>query len=235
MATAAMSTYSNTCLGSNASSLTHSEAQNQDPESELIEARTKDSEGRTVIHKYMRGKLLGKGGFAKCYYGVSLPSKTGYALKIVLKTSLVKARARQKLQSEIKIHRMLRHTNICRFERFFEDKANAYIVLELCSNNSMSELIKRRKKLTEMEVRFYLVQLLSALKYLHSNCVIHRDLKLGNLFIDNAMHLKVGDFGLATKLTHPEERKKTMCGTPNYIAPEILEGKDGHSFEVDIW
>ena len=78
-------------------------------------------------------------------------------------------------------------------------------------------------------------QLIHALKYLHANLVIHRDLKLGNLFIDGNMRIKVGDFGLATKLTTADEKRKTICGTPNYIAPEILEGKDGHSFEVDVW
>ena len=100
----------------------------------------------------------------------------------------------------------------------------------------MSELMKRRKKLTEPEVRYYILQLTSALSYLHDSYIIHRDLKLGNIFLDSHMRVKVGDFGLATKLTHPGERRKTVCGTPNYIAPEILKGKtNGHSFEVDIW
>lgn len=100
----------------------------------------------------------------------------------------------------------------------------------------MSELMKRRKTLTEPEVRYYILQLTSALTYLHDSYIIHRDLKLGNIFLDSHMRVKVGDFGLATKLSHPDERKKTVCGTPNYIAPEILKGKpNGHSFEVDIW
>lgn len=99
----------------------------------------------------------------------------------------------------------------------------------------MSELIKRRKKLSEAEARYYLSQIVSSLLYLHENLVIHRDLKLGNLFIGSDMKIKVGDFGLATKLTHYQERRKTICGTPNYIAPEILEGKEGHSFPVDTW
>jgi serine/threonine protein kinase len=98
----------------------------------------------------------------------------------------------------------------------------------------MSELLKRRKKLTEPEVRFYLLQLTSALAYLHDAQIIHRDLKLGNIFLDSNMRVKVGDFGLATKLAYPEEKKRTVCGTPNYIAPEILQ-HSGHSFEVDIW
>ncbi len=70
---------------------------------------------------------------------------------------------------------------------------------------------------------------------MHKSRIIHRDLKLGNLFLSEKMEIKIGDFGLATKVDFEGERKKTICGTPNYIAPEILEGKTGHSYEVDIW
>ncbi len=73
------------------------------------------------------------------------------------------------------------------------------------------------------------------MKYIHFNRVIHRDLKLGNLFIGEKLEIKLGDFGLATKLEFEGEKKRTICGTPNYIAPEILDGKVGHSYEVDIW
>lgn len=110
-----------------------------------------------------------------------------------------------------------------------------YIILELCKNETMSELIKRRKRLSESEVQTYLLQLLSTLKYLHKNKVIHRDLKLGNLFLSETNEIKLGDFGLAAKLDYEDERRKTICGTPNYIAPEILEGKGGHSYEADLW
>lgn len=78
------------------------------------------------------------------------------------------------------------------------------------------------------------MQVLHALEYLHSKKIVHRDLKLGNLFLNENMEIKMGDFGLATKLEYPGEKRKTICGTPNYIAPEILESK-GHSCEVDIW
>ena len=78
-------------------------------------------------------------------------------------------------------------------------------------------------------------QIISALLYLHAHRIIHRDLKLGNLFINEKMEVKLGDFGLATKLDFDGEKKRTICGTPNYIAPEVLEGKGGHSYEVDVW
>lgn len=79
------------------------------------------------------------------------------------------------------------------------------------------------------------MQLISGVEYMHSNRVIHRDLKLGNIFLNEKMEIKIGDFGLAAKLEFADEKKRTMCGTPNYIAPEIVEGSVGHSYEVDIW
>ena len=98
------------------------------------------------------------------------------------------------------------------------------------------ELLKRRGRLSEPEVQYYMIQLLDAVHYMHSNNIIHRDLKLGNIFLNSNMEVKVGDLGLAAQLSHSEERKRTVCGTPNYIAPEILEGHStGHSFEVDTW
>ena len=79
-------------------------------------------------------------------------------------------------------------------------------------------------------------QLIQGLKYLHSNNIIHRDLKPNNLFLDDKLELKIGDFGLIAKLTNNKERRKTICGTPCYMAPEIYEPDEkGYSFEVDIW
>ncbi|KAL4507292.1 hypothetical protein ABPG72_002085 [Tetrahymena utriculariae] len=200
----------------------------------IIEEVVKD---KGVIRRYSKGKFLGKGGFAKCYEFINLDDeKKVQAAKIIPKSSLTKNRARQKLISEIKIHKSLNHTNIVKFQHFFEDQENVYILLEMCANQTMNELIKRRKRLTELEVQCYLLQILYSIKYLHDNRVIHRDLKLGNLFLSDKMQIKLGDFGLATKLDYEGERKRTICGTPNYIAPEILEAKEtGHSFEVDVW
>jgi len=201
----------------------------------IIEERVSKVNGDFTVKKYSKGKMLGKGGFAKCYEIVNLENKKVSAAKIIVKSSLTKTRARQKLISEIKIHKSLRHQYIVSFEHVFEDQENVYILLELCTNQTLNDLLKRRKRLTELEVQCYSSQIINALKYLHANKVIHRDLKLGNLFINDKMEIKLGDFGLATKLEFDGEKKKTICGTPNYIAPEILEGKTGHSYEVDVW
>ena len=94
------------------------------------------------------------------------------------------------------------------------------------------EMHKRRKTVTEPELRYFVRQIANACCFLHANKIVHRDLKLGNLFLNDNMELKVGDFGLATRFEG--KRKMTLCGTPNYIAPEVLT-KKGHSYEVDVW
>lgn len=134
---------------------------------------------------------------------------------------------------EIDIHRSVQHEHIVRFYSHFEDQNFIYIILELCNKKSMMELHKRRKTLSEPEIRYFVRQIANACLYLHDNKIIHRDLKLGNIFINDDMKLKLGDFGLATKVD-PAQRKYTLCGTPNYLAPEILL-KTGHSYQVDVW
>uniref|UniRef100_A0A3Q2VFH2 polo kinase n=1 Tax=Haplochromis burtoni TaxID=8153 RepID=A0A3Q2VFH2_HAPBU len=138
------------------------------------------------------------------------------------------------IDREIELHRLLHHKHIVHFYHHFEDKENIYILLEYCSRKSLAHILKVRKVLTEPEVRYYLRQIVSGLKYLHEQEILHRDLKLGNFFVNETMELKVGDFGLAAKLEPAGNRRKTICGTPNYLSPEVLN-KQGHGCESDIW
>ncbi|CAG9310857.1 unnamed protein product [Blepharisma stoltei] len=202
---------------------------------QIIQERIIKINGDPGTKSYRKGKFLGKGGFARVYEFWCQESKQLTAGKILPKSALLKARARQKLMNEIKIHRSLHHTNIVGFDHYFEDGENIYILLELCTNQTLCEVMRRRKRITELEVQYYMLQLIKALQYLHAHKIIHRDIKLGNLFITDQMELKLGDFGLAAKIEFDGERKRTICGTPNYIAPEVIDGKQGHSYEVDIW
>ena len=206
-----------------------------DDRSSTVEERITKVNGEVVLKHYSKGRFLGKGGFARCYEFTNQETRKITACKVIPKSSLSKARAKQKLMFEIKIHRSIHHRGIVGFEHFFEDHDNVYILLELCSNQTLNEMLRRRKRLSEIEVQCYALQIVSALQYLHAHRVIHRDLKLGNLFLNDKMEVKLGDFGLATKLEFEGERKRTICGTPNYIAPEVLDGKKGHSYEADVW
>lgn len=107
--------------------------------------------------------------------------------------------------------------------------------MELYENKSLVELLRSRRRLTETETRWYVAQLVAGLQHIHSQNIVHRDLKLGNLFLGSNMQLKIGDFGLSEKIMFEGDKLKSLSGTPNYIAPEILTDKTGHSFEVDIW
>lgn len=142
-------------------------------EQQIIEEKIIKVNGDISVKTYSKGKFLGKGGFARVYDFLCIDTKQLTAAKLISKESLSKARARQKLMSEIKIHRSLKHQNIVRFEHFFEDSENVYILLELCSNQTLSELMRRRKRLCEIEAQCYLFQTISALKYLQSHRVIH--------------------------------------------------------------
>nr|CAD7260709.1 unnamed protein product [Timema shepardi] len=148
------------------------------------------------------------GGFAKCYEIVEMKSQSVYAGKIVAKKLLVKNNQKDKMTQEISIHRSLKQNHIVGFHGFFEDSNNVYIVLELCRRRSMMELHKRRKALTEPEVRYFMRQLLLGVHYLHQRKIIHRDLKLGNLFLNDTLELKIGDFGLAARIEFDGERKR---------------------------
>ena len=139
-------------------------------------------EDRSMRHHTKKYKVLGhlgRGGFANVYRVQSIDSAKVYACKIITKSKLTSHEHQRKLISEIQLHRSLQHKNIVRFERHFEDKKNVYILLECCPNGSLMELSIKRGKLTENEVRFFMKDILIAIKYLHSRFIIHRDLKLG--------------------------------------------------------
>lgn len=142
--------------------------------------------------------------------------------------------------TELQIHSKLSHPNIVEFFRAFSFESSTYVVLELCENGSLADAIKKRKYFTMPEIRRFMIQTCGAIKYLHQRNIVHRDLKTGNLFLDRDMNVKVGDFGLAALLVSQSDygaiRRTTMCGTPNYLAPEVLEktGK-GHDEKVDLW
>uniref|UniRef100_A0A8D0BHG9 Serine/threonine-protein kinase PLK n=1 Tax=Salvator merianae TaxID=96440 RepID=A0A8D0BHG9_SALMN len=183
---------------------------------------------------YKRGQMLGKGAFGRCYKFTDMSTNKVYAVKVVPQTRVSRLDSRGKVEREIELHSQLRHRNIVGFHRHFADQENIYMVLEYCSRKSLAHILKARKTLTEPEVRFYLKQIIAGLQYLHQQGIIHRDLKLSNLFITSNMQVKIGDLGLATQEEQTSRRRGVICGTPNYLAPEVI-AKKGHSFKSDVW
>ena len=129
----------------------------------------------------------------------------------------------------------MRHQNIVQFLRAFSFESSTYLILELCPNGSLMDMVKRRKGLTEPEVRFYTVQVAGAIKYMHAKGIIHRDLKMGNIFLDRYMNIKIGDFGLARAFGVPLRTYTHEVVTLWYRSPEILLGGRQYSTGVDMW
>lgn len=207
---------------------------------EYIEDKPKNDSRKIVRYKYNpETDALGEGGFGKVYKviidndGKEDEKSKVYALKQLPK-ELLKAEKERKLRAltEIRVHRQLIHKNICKFEHSFEDKDNIYILLEYCPNQSLQELVHKRGKLKEFEVRFYMFQVLQALQYLRRQKVVHRDLTLSNIFLFDNELVKLGDFGLSFKETENYEKPDLFCGTEGYVAPETASYKFNYKTDV---
>lgn len=197
----------------------------------------------TVIHvgedkTYMFKRLeeLGHGGFATVYRVIESSTNQEYALKVVSKERVSKPKSLEKMKSEISIQSSLHHPNIVQSFLSFEDSLNYYIIIEYCPGHSIRDIIKKQRRINEDEVSKMLKDVIEGVSYLHDNRVIHRDIKLENFLIGADGKVKIADFGLSAKLDYDDQKKFTVCGTPNYISPELLtSAKEGHSYEVDIW
>ena len=197
---------------------------------EMITQMKEKFSGEKKIETYIKGEKIGKGGFSTCYKLYNVQDKKIYAAKEIIKNKS----SYDRIKNEIDIYEYLKHDNIVNQKEHFTYNDTQYLIFEFCENRDLSYLIDKRKKLKEIEVQYYITQLIQALIHLHDRNIVHRDLKLGNIFLTGKMELKLGDFGLAKKLSFRDEKISEMVGTPAYMAPEILENM-GYSLEVDIW
>ncbi|KAH8613864.1 Protein tyrosine kinase Protein kinase domain [Trypanosoma vivax] len=191
-----------------------------------------------VVTLYRCGALLGAGGFAQVFEFVDQFTGAKYAGKVIEKRNLTRRRSEAAFRMEVDIHSRLKHSNILHFVKSFQDDYYHYIILEQCSRKSLMDLSKERGVFTCSEMQYIMRQIVSAVGHMHSKLIIHRDLKLGNVMIDFNGNMKVGDFGFASELVSPADKKTTMCGTPNYMAPEVInteKGGCGYGLEADIW
>ena len=211
----------------------------EDDDSDILIEEYTTIDQKREFRKYKKGGILGKGGFSICYecqYIEGSDKKKGEKKEIYAAKEIIDNSKPELIQNEIEIYKILGNKekkNIINFKTHFTYKGKKYILFELCENKDFKRLIQKRKKLKEIEVKYYIFHLINTVKYLHENNIIHRDLKLENLFLNGKMELKIGDFGLAKKLRQ-NETIKGVAGTLSYMAPEILQDKE-YSYEVDIW
>jgi serine/threonine protein kinase len=178
---------------------------------------------------------LGQGAYSKVYHVRHRTNGNEYALKVVEQKKLNHSKLNRRLKNEVALQLSLNHPCIVKLYNTFEDDDLIYLVLELCSGGELYTQIKQEGRLVEEDAKSLCSQIVEALGYLHAKGIIHRDLKLGNLLLSEDRTLvKVADFGLAVKLKNFSEERNTLCGTPNYISPEIIN-RQPYGLASDMW
>ncbi|KAL2479048.1 CBL-interacting serine/threonine-protein kinase 25 [Forsythia ovata] len=188
-----------------------------------------------VFGKYEMGRLLGQGTFAKVYYGKNLKTSESVAIKVINKDHVKKEEMMEQITREISIMRLVRHPNVIELKEVMATKQKIFFIMEYVKGGELFAKVAKGK-LKEDVARKYFQQLLSAVDFCHSRGVSHRDLKPENLLLDENENLKVSDFGLSAL---PEQLRNgllhTQCGTPAYVAPEVLRKKGYDGAKADIW
>ncbi|XP_058496419.1 serine/threonine-protein kinase DCLK2 isoform X3 [Solea solea] len=187
----------------------------------------------TISEKYKVGKVIGDGNFAVVKECVERSTGKEFALKIIDKA---KCTGKEHLiENEVAVLRRVKHPNIIMLVEEVDTPSELYLVMELVKGGDLFDAITSSTKYTETDAGILIYNLTGALKYLHSMNIVHRDIKPENLLVfecpDGTKSLKLGDFGLATVVEGP---LYTVCGTPTYVAPEIIS-ESGYGLKVDIW
>ncbi|XP_031112653.1 CBL-interacting serine/threonine-protein kinase 9 isoform X1 [Ipomoea triloba] len=192
---------------------------------------------RTRVGKYELGNTLGEGSFAKVKYATNLTSGESVAIKIIDRDRILRHKMVEGIKREISTMKLIKHPNVIRIFEVLASKTKIYIVLEYANGGELFDKIARHGRLKEDEARGYFQQLINAVDYCHSRGVYHRDLKPENLLLDSFGILKVSDFGLSAlpKQVREDGLLHTACGTPNYVAPEVLADKGYNGTSADVW
>eukprot|EP00824_Muranothrix_gubernata_P013897 TRINITY_DN28850_c0_g1_i1.p1 TRINITY_DN28850_c0_g1~~TRINITY_DN28850_c0_g1_i1.p1 ORF type:complete len:382 (+),score=69.39 TRINITY_DN28850_c0_g1_i1:97-1146(+) len=178
------------------------------------------------------GRPLGRGKFGNVYLAREKKSRYIVALKLLFKQQLKKASVEHQLRREIEIQSHLRHPNILRLFGYFYDEKRVYLILEYAARGEVYKELQRVGRFPESRAAGYVQQVASALKHCHMKHVIHRDIKPENLLLNAKGEVKIADFGWSVHA--PNSRRQTLCGTLDYLPPEMIEGKE-HGEKVDLW
>ncbi|XP_028759212.1 CBL-interacting serine/threonine-protein kinase 23 [Neltuma alba] len=202
-----------------------------------MSSRTGTSSAKTRVGKFELGRTLGEGNFAKVKLARHVETGENVAIKILDKDKILKHKMIRQIKREISTMKLIRHPNVIRLYEVMASKTKIYIVLEFVTGGELFDKIASKGRLKEDEARKYFQQLICAVDYCHSRGVCHRDLKPENLLLDANGVLKVSDFGLSAL---PQQLREdgllhTTCGTPNYVAPEVIHNKGYDGKKADLW
>ncbi|KPP67714.1 hypothetical protein Z043_113663 [Scleropages formosus] len=198
----------------------------------LLDCLTDHSGKRWTLDNFDIGRPLGKGKFGNVYLARERQTKFILALKVLFKKQLEKAGVEHQLRREVEIQSHLRHPNILRLYGYFHDASRVYLILEFAPKGELYSELQRCGHFDDQRTATYITELADALHYCHSKKVIHRDIKPENLLLGANGELKIADFGWSVHT--PSSRRSTLCGTLDYLPPEMIEGRT-HDEKVDLW
>ncbi|KAI5434908.1 CBL-interacting serine/threonine-protein kinase 10 [Lathyrus oleraceus] len=195
-----------------------------------------DDTSKVLMQRYELGRLLGQGTFGKVYYGRSIVTNQTVALKMIDKDKVIKNDQADCIKREISIMKLVKHPNIIQLFEVMATKSKIYFVLEYARGGELFKKVAKGK-LKEDTAHKYFKQLVSAVDFCHSRGVYHRDIKPENILLDENEDLKVSDFGLSAfaESKRQDGLLHTTCGTPAYVAPEVIKRKGYDGAKADIW
>jgi aurora kinase, other len=182
------------------------------------------------------GKPLGKGKFGRVYLAKERTNGFICALKVLHKSELQHGGVERQVRREIEIQSNLAHSNILKLYGHFHDSKRIFLILEFAGKGELYKLLRKEQRFPEWKAAQYIAQMASALKYLHKKHVIHRDIKPENILVGIHGEIKISDFGWSVHA--PNNRRKTMCGTLDYLPPEMIKpgsSDNYYSEKVDLW
>uniref|UniRef100_A0A0V0IDX4 Putative CBL-interacting protein kinase 18-like n=1 Tax=Solanum chacoense TaxID=4108 RepID=A0A0V0IDX4_SOLCH len=188
------------------------------------------------MQKYELGRLLGQGNFGKVYYGRNLESGQTVAIKVIDKEKVQKAGLTEQTKREISVMALVKHPHVVQLYEVMATKSKIYFVIEHAKGGELFNKLTKGM-LKEDVARKLFQQLINAVEFCHSRDVYHRDLKPENLLLDENGNLKVSDFGLSAlaESKRQDGLLHTTCGTPAYVAPEVISRKGYKGVKADIW
>jgi 5'-AMP-activated protein kinase catalytic alpha subunit len=190
-----------------------------------------------VVGKYVIGRTLGEGNFGKVKLANHSDSGLPFAIKILDKSKITHLHITDQIKREIATLKLLKHPNVVRLHEVLASKTKIYMVLEYVTGGELFDRIASKGRLTEAQGRKLFQQLIDGVSYCHSKGVFHRDLKLENVLVDSKGNIKISDFGLSALPQHfrDDGLLHTTCGSPNYVAPEVLANRGYDGATSDIW
>ncbi|KAK4717649.1 hypothetical protein R3W88_015987 [Solanum pinnatisectum] len=194
------------------------------------------NKGSILMERYEVGRLLGQGTFAKVYYARNIKTGQSVAIKVIDKEKVLRVGLMNQIKREISVMKLVRHPNVVHLYEVMATKTKIYFIMEYCKGGELfNKVVKGRLK--EDAARKYFQQLINAVDFCHSRGVYHRDLKPENLLLDDDENLKISDFGLSAlaESKHQDGLLHTTCGTPAYVAPEVINRRGYNGTKADIW